>query len=556
MSHLLAISIGPVQDFIAAARKTRDLRNGSQLLSDIAAEVAKALQGCGAELVFPAPGGDSAPNKIVCLVEGDPAGVAARARVAAVARLTAAVDAAVKQIEEARVTGCFDLQALRAQCSEFLELYAAWVPVAPDGYAAARERCEALLAGRKGLREFSQPTWAKGLPKSSLDGGRDTVVVADATEEQLGRLSIRKAEQLDGISVVKRLLDKGEARFPSVVRVAADPFWRRLRPERREACREFAERSKDSDLVQRLQGAAAELYSDFPWDLDPGLWHEGGEAPRDLVEGLRAAVGRDQPDAYYTILAADGDHMGQALSQLTTKEAHQQFSTQLEDFAKRASGIVKEQRGALVYAGGDDVLAFLPMDKALDCAHDLREAFDEVAAGLGLDAPPTLSVGIAIVHVHENLRTALEFARGAERAAKNGGRNALAIARHTRGMGPDAPTVVRSWRHDPIHVYLLPYSEWASDDTLPSGFAYEIQALARELDGLDYDGLDALADGEFARILKRKQVPKERVAEVTERLHADLANLGGASPKALRTLADSLIIAKHLAPAKEARSHG
>jgi len=177
MSHLLAISIGPVQDFIAAARKTRDLLNGSELLSTIATAIAQALEGCG-ELVFPATGAGSAPNKIVCLVEGDPAEAASKARAAAQAAFDEAVDAAVKQVNEARVADCFDRETLRAraQCEEFLEFYAAWVPVGPEGYAAARERCEALLAGRKGLRDFAQPTWAKGRPKSSLDGGRDTVI--------------------------------------------------------------------------------------------------------------------------------------------------------------------------------------------------------------------------------------------------------------------------------------------------------------------------------------------------------------------------------------------
>lgn len=544
MSHLLAISIGPVQDFIAAARKTRDLLNGSELLSTIATAIAQALGGCG-ELVFPASGAGSAPNKIVCLVEGDPAEAASKARAAA----QAAFDKAVKQVNEARVADCFDRETLRAQCEEFLEFYAAWVPVGPEGYAAARERCEALLAGRKGLRDFAQPTWAKGRPKSSLDGGRDTVIAEDATDEQLGRLSIKRTEQLDGVSVVKRLLDKGEARFPSVVRVAADPFWRSLPPERLEAVRAFAGDHQAGDLIQRLKGDAAALYSDFPWDIDPSLWHEGGEAPCDLVKGFRCAVDQGQPGPYYTILAADGDRMGQALSRLTSKEAHQRFSAQLAKFAGRVRKIVTEQRGALVYAGGDDVLAFLPMDKALRCAQALREAFGRVADGLGLDETPTLSVGIAIVHIHENLRTALEFARSAERAAKNGGRNALAIARHTRGMGPDAPTVVRSWTNQPVESYEQ-YGEWIRDGILPSGFAYEIRALARELDGIDLRGLAGLAGGEFERILKRKQVPKERIADVMQRLLADLAALGGASPVSLRALSDSLIIAKHLAPAK------
>jgi len=267
---------------------------------------------------------------------------------------------------------------------------------------------------------------------------------------------------------VKRLLDKGEARFPSVVRVAADPFWRSLPPERLEAVRAFAGDHQAGDLIQRLKGDAAALYSDFPWDIDPSLWHEGGEAPCDLVKGFRCAVDQGQPGPYYTILAADGDRMGQALSRLTSKEAHQRFSAQLAEFAGRARGIVTEQRGALVYAGGDDVLAFLPMDKALRCARELREAFDKVAEGLGLDETPTLSVGIAIVHIHENLRTAL-----------------------TDVCSSDL-TVVRSWTNQPVESYEQ-YGEWIRDGILPSGFAYEIRALARELDGIDLRGLAGLA---------------------------------------------------------------
>ncbi len=548
MSHLLAISIGPVQDFIAAARKTRDLRNGSQLLSDIATAVARDLESHGAELIFPAAGDGSAPNKIVCLVEGDPAEAATKARGAADAAFGQAVDAAEKRIRDVSLTSCFDLGTLREQCDEFLEFYAAWVPVEPEGYAAARERCESLLAGRKNLRDFAQPVWAEGRPKSSLDGGRDTVIRADTTDEQLGRLSIKKAEQLDGVSVVKRLLDEGEARFPSVGRVASDPFWRALDERKKSEAARFAEAHKDNDLIQPLKGDAAELYADFPWDIDPSLWHEGGDAPADLVAGLRSAVGTAQPGAYYTILAADGDHMGRALSALEDSHAHQEFSRQLEDFAREAARIVTEHRGALVYAGGDDVLAFLPIDKALQCAHELREAFGKVAAGLGLVEPPTLSVGIAIVHSHESLRTALEFARNAERAAKRGGRNALAIARHTRGTGPDAPTVVRSWADEPI-VTTRQYGEWARDGVLPSGFAYEIRALARELDGLDHVDVDALAEAEFRRILKRKQVPEAEIDAVVGRLTQDLRALSGPASGRLRTLSDSLIIARGLTPA-------
>ena len=41
--HLFVISIGSVQDFIAAARRTRDLWIGSHLLSEISKAAAKAI---------------------------------------------------------------------------------------------------------------------------------------------------------------------------------------------------------------------------------------------------------------------------------------------------------------------------------------------------------------------------------------------------------------------------------------------------------------------------------------------------------------------------------
>src|ERR1051326_749628 len=56
--HLLAISIGPVQEFIAAARRTRDLWFGSYLLSEISKAAAKAVHDAGGRLIFPAEGAD------------------------------------------------------------------------------------------------------------------------------------------------------------------------------------------------------------------------------------------------------------------------------------------------------------------------------------------------------------------------------------------------------------------------------------------------------------------------------------------------------------------
>ena len=53
--YVLIISIGPVQGFIAAARRSRDLWSGSWLLSEMAKACAYSLHKRKVELIFPAP---------------------------------------------------------------------------------------------------------------------------------------------------------------------------------------------------------------------------------------------------------------------------------------------------------------------------------------------------------------------------------------------------------------------------------------------------------------------------------------------------------------------
>ena len=53
MNHLLQINLGPVQGFIATARRSRDLWFGSYILSELSKAVALALHTQGAKLIFP-----------------------------------------------------------------------------------------------------------------------------------------------------------------------------------------------------------------------------------------------------------------------------------------------------------------------------------------------------------------------------------------------------------------------------------------------------------------------------------------------------------------------
>jgi CRISPR-associated protein Cmr2 len=171
--YLMTIALGPVQEFIAAARRTADLTAGSELLVGLAAHLAEHLQSQhNAELIFPASTQTDAPNKLLFTVQGEPHKIAADAKEQAHAYLRQQWDACLQQL--GAVKGCIDEELANWQLKNFLEFYAAWVPLNGD-YAAARRRLEQLLAGRKALRDFKQPYASPQTPQKpagSLDGQR------------------------------------------------------------------------------------------------------------------------------------------------------------------------------------------------------------------------------------------------------------------------------------------------------------------------------------------------------------------------------------------------
>src|SRR5207302_7510555 len=68
------------------------------------------------------------------------------------------------------------------QVNDIFEFYAAWVPFNPETYKPKRERLGRLMAGRKNCRDFLPAKGRDGLPKSSLDGLRETVLKDEEVE--------------------------------------------------------------------------------------------------------------------------------------------------------------------------------------------------------------------------------------------------------------------------------------------------------------------------------------------------------------------------------------
>ena len=196
----------------------------------------------------------------------------------------------------------------------------------------------------------------------------------------------------------------------------------------------------------------------------------------DLWNRIRDARKRHEwPPVYYAVIALDGDEMGQWLAGQKTPPLgrllhrklrsyfeglrdsraelglaarrpvgpalHGAISAALSTFATEvAPEIVAAHRGTLIYSGGDDLLALCPVSTSLACVRDLRAAFsgrdDPANDGwrtcadgrrITMGACASMSGGLAIFHFHEDLRLALEAARTAENAAKDAGRDRLAL---------------------------------------------------------------------------------------------------------------------------------
>lgn len=571
-AHLLALELGPVAGFIAAARKTRDLWFGSWLLSELAKATARAVRAQRGELIFPAPASDADLEPGSELTVADtilaelPAGL--DPKVVAAAAKAAAHAAWIEHAEDAR-RGLGEF--IRADiwndqtpthvppdtAGEVVECYAAWVPLVGE-YKDCRRQVMRLLAGRTACRNFPPAKGKAGVPKSSLDGARETVfkeLKPGPAERRASRLRLNRGELLDAPGVVKRRGGDPE-RYPSIARVAADPW---VRGAAAHAAGPFARLTEQCEQLVRdkvVTRVSMGTFAAFPFEgavLYPSRHADlvdeyGADTSEDAAavrgrlrtaDRLRAACGRGEPHPYYAVLVADGDRVGRALDGCHDPGAHREFSRALAAFAAAARDTIARHQGASVFVGGDDVLAFLPVDRALKCADALRTAFAKVWAGV------TLSVGLAIAHFLDPLEDVLRWARDAEHAAK-GTRDALAVHHQPRGGSPIV--VRRPWAADPAAEFHR-FADHLRRGELPDKVAYDLRTLADEY--THWPDTESTADAirrDAARMLRRKQGSSAAI-------FGDL--LGGVRRSAdLIDLANVAIIARRIAAAVEQAGEG
>ncbi|MCY3711117.1 MAG: type III-B CRISPR-associated protein Cas10/Cmr2 [Caldilineaceae bacterium] len=273
---MLMFTIGPVQSFIAAARKTEDLWMGSYILSYLAAIAIDNVRGGDVELIYPAIGAQSPfafwrqqdfstpslPNLFLAI--GDGIDVSHDELVKRAKKAEKSVKAEFRQMAECVVDEAFGKDKwrwtyvghmLERQTSDFLNVCWVITEEAEQGYQDWYARTAASLAAAKNCRPFTQSS--EFGRKCSLDGTHEILhLQQDESVSQAMKWwqdfadcnpqHCRQREALGSVSLTKRmgrhfLNTKSEFKdefsndrpsFPSTSEVATADFKDKLRSNR------------------------------------------------------------------------------------------------------------------------------------------------------------------------------------------------------------------------------------------------------------------------------------------------------------------------------------
>lgn len=571
--YVLIVSVGPVQGFIASARRSRDLWCGSWLLSEIAKAVANYLwKQEGVSMVFPfaedlakklEPNSDfSVGNKIQVQVSAnhieDVRTLAQQAANKARERFEQIATEALNKLGKQNIRAAI----WDSQINDYVEVQSAWAKVQNEDYAQASEEAAKWLAARKATRDFAPSATSANakdfmLPKSSLDGARETVLPEGKMGQGMRRkLGLSESEQLDCAGIVKRLGGDTD-QFTPVTRVAADSWLRMVAELEHQALTKLCQAYEaliPLDLATRVKGNQ-KCYDAFPYDGQflyrsrlEAEYLKASEEEKQVLKQLKEELTPiwkrfGEPCAYYVTLLADGDRMGALLDQAKTIEDHQTITQHLSHFAGSVPDQMRQYHAQCVYAGGDDVFGFVPLDEAVDCAQGLAEAFEKelkkAADGLKIaeSNTPTLSVGLAICHINTPLGMVRSLAKKAEKEAKGDAypeaqqRNALGITLAVRSGSTNSMRI----RWDDKEA-LQTFKDWQTayqKDTISSRIAYDCRAIFMATDFPhcdDQELLNNIREAEFKRMLEKartssgKRLDKEMKSMLEARLEK-LANL-------------------------------
>lgn len=443
--RILEFSIAPVQSFVGQARRIRDYWAGSYLLSYLTAHAMFGVSDGDPEWIrFPrihedllwktltgslssdkGPSIASLPNRFTAICN-DPAVAGQKGAEALQKAWERIVDAVWKKVREVLQSKfSFRLPELndselpetwKKQLFNLWEIY--WVDEGPE----------------------SSPSWSKGMnqrknwrkPLCWEERGEMCTVCGErvvAFGEGLSRPEVRRLWHQGENSICKILNQHREQLGDAKLQ------WKLVMEDN------DRERLCSVCLVKRVFPYIAKHA--LGWDLEDNRIYipSTHEFAAQLGKNLQ-----DEPvNPYYAVLLMDGDKLGEKLRDYPKQRGS--ISEAIAAFSREVPMIVEGKwSGRVVYAGGDDVLAFLPLHKALDCATELRNAFMNQQRDCHLEESKiTISAAILMIHMISPLQPILRTAhRLLDEVAKDGiGRDAFVLQVQKRS-GPSL-TIAKPW---------------------------------------------------------------------------------------------------------------
>lgn len=446
-THLFLFTIGPVQSFIAQARKTQDLYAGSKILSELITVAMETLENKypTTEFIFPTDlKATSKPNRFTAVVTTD--------------KDIQTLGNEVKKAVESHFVNVLGEKVLIlqpdsiTQLNDFLKVY--WVAheVTLDAsgkiinYATQIKQAEKLLGATKNIRYFSQLE-EKGR-KCALNGEYNVKfyrktqdefkenidvlgdkkklfhsavkVVNPQVSKDIQKKHLQQGEGLCAVSMVKRFFEgEDKIEFPSTSEIATMNTLKILREK---------DVKLRGDINCLLAIDEQFIYEEAitPKNFKRITEENGQKIDYDYARNLQKNIA-DAAKAknlvlskYYAILVFDADGMGSKLGACKNKEEHQKLSELLGKYGQNATKYIDDNKlGKTVYAGGDDFLGLLNLNHLFEAMQVLREMFNtEVNAKLPEHLKLTFSAGVAIAHYKTPLSEVLNYARAMEKKSK------------------------------------------------------------------------------------------------------------------------------------------
>ncbi len=590
--YLFHFTITPVQSFVSQARRTRDLWAGSYLLSYLAGVAMKAIKDSGGSIVFPAIDNDplfnalynplsvdkdslsasigSLPNRFKAEAQ-DPA-TAAHAGDIAVKEAWHKISESALSIVRGRAGKSFTkhtLEMWRRQVCNHWEV--SWI-IGDDG---------ALLDERKNLRNFfPEPELGEKCTicgerqalSSDKDDSRHNVVewwkeFVNTFNGRRGYHFRKEGERLCAICTIKRVFPIKDMtkkaigwevyhNYPSTAYISAVDWLIELLKKAatdkttKDAIKGFIDICNKADIALDEEATKIKAISDIiarhpEWkdiyDFRGDVFFSESiknknEFPikdeytrKELLSSLEALTkcADSKPTPFYALIIMDGDNMGRLLSVYSQRQS--EISKALADFAGGVLEIVEDKyNGKLIYAGGDDVMALLPLNTALYCAAELRDAylqaFNNYVPEIIQKAEGTISAGIVYAHMNTPLQAVVRDAhRLLDNTAKDLlGRDAFAVRVWKRG-GP-LITFGKKWK-DPQCISWPDEIEMIKDDfkdnKYGSGYFYRFRELIDIMKTLSPEDSIKLLTAEYLKRRENRGLPDrhdEKIREAEERV--------------------------------------